>query len=341
MAASQVIRLVNFGLRLLQLLSSVIILGVFSYFLAVLGDHDHHAQDWLKAVTGISGVAAFYALLASFLTLSLGGFSFFSRITMVFDLCFAIGFLAICLMTRHGVQPCAGRVDTPIGSGNAQDPAVGYGEGGFGTGRGKNFTYMLSLGSACRLEKAAFTISVIGISLFLVSIPAQRAYTKHHQSSDTFSNAPPHKGTSTGIRSRFWPNRKYQEPTTDPARIEYCEGDSSSGVIPLEEKPKVERPQFTNMLQRFKNNSSANDDPESIGLQPNAQGSSNAPPGFNPSYEYGKIAYAVTSPNGPISPTSPDNTNPWVRSEYAEYNYGQSGIYTGGYAHGYGNISYK
>lgn len=151
---------------MLQLLSSLIIVGVFSYFLAVLADHNEHAPEWLKAVAGIAGVAAIYAILTSFFILAYGGLLGFSRISMLFDGTFAVAFLAICLMTRHGALPCTGRVTTPVGSGDAEDPGAAFGDEDTGTGRGDNLTSMRYLATACKLEKGTFAVSIIGTLVF-------------------------------------------------------------------------------------------------------------------------------------------------------------------------------
>lgn len=166
MASANAIRLAGFGLRMLQLLSSLIIVGVFSYFLAVLADHNEHAPEWLKAVAGIAGVAAIYAIFTSFFILAYGGLLVFSRISMLFDGSFAVAFLAICLMTRHGALPCTGRVTTPVGSGDAEDPGAAFGDEDTGIGMGDNLTSMRYLATACKLEKGAFAVSIIGMLVF-------------------------------------------------------------------------------------------------------------------------------------------------------------------------------
>lgn len=168
--AGNVIRVVNFALRLAQLCASVIILGIFSYFLAVLADHELPADAWLKAVAGISGGATFYSLLASVLTLGIGSVRFVSGLAMILDSVFIAGFVAIAIMSRHGTESCTGIVNTPLGNGEAQDPATGYGPGGFGTGDGKNLTFMPTLRSACTLQKCVFAVSMIGMWVILPNL---------------------------------------------------------------------------------------------------------------------------------------------------------------------------
>ncbi|EFE33126.1 uncharacterized protein ARB_07878 [Trichophyton benhamiae CBS 112371] len=289
MASANAIRLAGFGLRMLQLLSSLIIVGVFSYFLAVLADHNEHAPEWLKAVAGIAGVAAIYAILTSFFILAYGGLLVFSRISMMFDGSFAVAFLAICLMTRHGALPCTGRVTTPVGSGDAEDPGAAFGDEDTGTGMGDNLTSMRYLATACKLEKGTFAVSIIGT-----------------------------------IRPRFWPRRQTQGSSTDHT-VEYSQAPLTPGANSLEDKPKVEKPRFTNFLQRFGgNDSNRNTDPENIQLRQGIQSSNlQSEPS---SYGYGKNTYTVTSPDSPISPTSQEPPNPWARSGNADYTYGESGI---------------
>ncbi|KAF3484444.1 uncharacterized protein GIQ15_03768 [Arthroderma uncinatum] len=340
-ATGRAIRLVNFGIRLLQLFASVIIFAIFSYFLAIrAAPNTNRYGEWHKAVTGISGAATFYTLLASGFTLSIGGVPFFSFLAVMLDLCFAIGFLAICIMTRHGVQSCSGRVETPIGDGYTTVPGEAHGER-YPPRRDDPHTYMPDLATACRLEKVVFIVSIIGVFLFLLAIPAQRKYTKYHQHTKNITGNVPAKRTSTRFGNRLWPSRTSQAPTKGLTGIEYSKGNTSTGVIPLENRRDIDKaPGYTSISQPLTTNSNVNAYPEHNYLQPGGQGRGNNLAGFNPSYEYGKRAYTVGSPQPPLSPTSTENTNPW-RSDYAEYAYGQSGTESYEYAHGYGNTLYK
>lgn len=161
--AGSIIRFTNFGLRLLQVCASIIMLGIFGYFLATQSEHDLEMKPWVKAVTGISGAATFYTFIASCTTLFIGGVPFFSGLAIGLDVLFASGSIAIAIMCRHGASACTGRVDTPLGIGDAEDPAKGFGEGGFGAGDGKKVTYVPDLKSACKLQKAVFAISLISM----------------------------------------------------------------------------------------------------------------------------------------------------------------------------------
>jgi hypothetical protein len=156
------IRIINLVMRLLQLCCSVIILGIFSFFLAVLADHNVHVDRWIKAVEGIGGASTFYTILATIFILYGGGVWLLVAISMLLDLCFAGCFVAIAIMTRHGTGSCTGHVDTPLGSGGAEQNNPGFGDSGFGSGGGRRLTYFPKLSFACRLEKVTFAVSIIG-----------------------------------------------------------------------------------------------------------------------------------------------------------------------------------
>lgn len=158
-----ILRLFNEAIRIVQFGASAIILGVYSYFLAVLADHDLPIARWMKAVEGIAGAATFYTLCGCIFTVCIGGVAFFAGVALILDICFIGGMVAIAVMTRDGTQKCVGDVKTPLGDGPADSKAIGYGKNGFGFGNGAHATYFPDLGLACRLEKAVFIVSLIGM----------------------------------------------------------------------------------------------------------------------------------------------------------------------------------
>ncbi|KAL2003045.1 hypothetical protein VTN02DRAFT_5123 [Thermoascus thermophilus] len=208
------LRIVNEGIRFLQFGAAAIILGVFSYFLAVLTDHDKPIARWVKAVEGISGAATAYTIFGCALTLCLGGVSFFAGIAFILDILFIGGMVAIAIMTRKGTQSCVGNVNTPLGNGPSNQKPIGYGNGGFGIGTGKHATYFPSLGFACRLEKTAFAVSIIGAFLFLVSIFFQVLLARHRKREMRIGPSPRNNYTY-GSSGRFWRRNKAAPPATD------------------------------------------------------------------------------------------------------------------------------
>ncbi|EER24704.1 hypothetical protein CPC735_060740 [Coccidioides posadasii C735 delta SOWgp] len=336
MTAARTIRISNFILRILQLCVSVIVLGIFSYFLAVLADHNLAIQRWVKAVEGISGVAAFYAIVASIFTLSIGGIPFFAGVAMVLDFAFTAGFIAIAIMARDGTQTCTGHVDTPIGNGDANQPAGGYGSGGFGTGDGKQLIYMPSLKSACRLQKGVFAVSIIGIFLFLVSIIAQHLYMHHRETIKTSQSG------GSRLRSLFRFRRHKVDPRS--AIVDFNQAnDGANGTIPLSDQPSTEKPpRSTKVFGRGVSNYSATDqvtEPQPTAQRDDTSGCYNSNTanmqGYNYSspYPYSNSAYYYGIHGNPYSTDNPYRTEAWQ-----DYDHGQSGIGDSRFAFGYGDM---
>jgi hypothetical protein len=144
-------------LRFIEFCCAVIILGIFAYFLAALNDHHQHIQTWIRAVTGISGSAALYTLLALIFVFCLGGIAVFSALGMLLDLAFLGAFIYLAYATRHGSDSCSGNVNTPLGNGNTNvDNTVPF----HNTPGGVNLP---SLTTACRLQKACFAVAIVGL----------------------------------------------------------------------------------------------------------------------------------------------------------------------------------
>ena len=140
-------------IRLIQLLASVLILGIFSYFLASLARHHLPIATYIKAVEGIAGAAVIYSAFAVILTCFLGGVTFFAFLAIVLDVCFIGGFIAIAILTKAGARSCRGTVSTPLGNGNVASHRSNL------TG-GSNTTYTPNLGVACKLQKAVFAVAI-------------------------------------------------------------------------------------------------------------------------------------------------------------------------------------
>ncbi|KAL9612937.1 MAG: hypothetical protein Q9204_008928, partial [Flavoplaca sp. TL-2023a] len=105
-------------LRVVELLGSILILGITSYWLAVLSRRDDPIPTWEKAVEGIAGGAVLYTAFAVLLTFFLGGKTFFAFLAVVLDVCFVAGFVAIAVLARGGTNSCSGdNPPSPIGEG--------------------------------------------------------------------------------------------------------------------------------------------------------------------------------------------------------------------------------
>ena len=161
--AGGALRLIATALYAIEFCCAAIVLGIYSYFLAVLSNHHLPIDKQWKAVEGISGIAVLYTIFAVLLTCFLGGISFFAFLAITLDVLFAGAFVALTVLTRHGSEKCSGNVNTPLGSGNTATPGQGFGSNGFGTGNGEAVTYIPNLGYACRLNSASFAVSIVGM----------------------------------------------------------------------------------------------------------------------------------------------------------------------------------
>jgi hypothetical protein len=110
------------AIRVLQLLSSIVILGIFSYFLASLTRHSQYKPKWVKAVEGIAGAAVLWTLIATLLTCFIGGLTGFGALALLLDILFIGAFIAVAVMNRGGTRSCDGYVSTPLGDGNTRAP---------------------------------------------------------------------------------------------------------------------------------------------------------------------------------------------------------------------------
>lgn len=142
-----ILRFCALAIRVLQFLDAAVILGIFSYYLAILAQHNLHIATWIKAVEGLAGAATLYGLLGTIFVCCLGGVGFFAFLGVVLDVCFTGAMIAIAVLTRNGVNKCTGTVNTPLGTGNANDDSEAK----------------LSFGMACKLEKVTFAVAIIGM----------------------------------------------------------------------------------------------------------------------------------------------------------------------------------
>lgn len=194
------------ALRGIEFCASAVALAIYSYFLAVLADHDAFIAKWIKAVEGLAGAAVLYTIFGLVFTLCLGGVSFFAFLAIVLDLLFCGAFIAIAIMTRHGAGSCNGFVNTPLGSGYSNPNAAGFDNG--------NVTYVASLRTACHLNTAVFAVSIINIFFFLITAIYQVALVRHHKKEKRYGPSPANNYTSGRGRGAFW-KRKQKHNTKD------------------------------------------------------------------------------------------------------------------------------
>lgn len=175
-----------------------IILGIYSYFLAVQADRNVGIPTWQKAVTGLAGGVVLYTIFAVVLTCCLGGKTIFAFLAMVFNLLCCGAMVAVAVMTRDGADSCSGNVNTPLGNGDSSL------KDGFSNGNdNREITYSVSLGTACRLNSASFAVAILGAILFLFSLVLQIFLGRHHKKEKKYGPSPSN-GYTKGSGVKFW-----------------------------------------------------------------------------------------------------------------------------------------
>jgi hypothetical protein len=133
--------------RVIEFCCGVVILAIFSFFLANLHDHKRVIPTYERAVEGISGAAVLYTIVAFLFVCCLGSIPFFSLIAIVLDLAFAAAFIYVAWANRNGVRGHTGNICTPLGCGDAQADVTS-----------SSIRYI----TAHRMESAAFAVAVLG-----------------------------------------------------------------------------------------------------------------------------------------------------------------------------------
>ncbi|KAH7309964.1 hypothetical protein BKA65DRAFT_519199 [Rhexocercosporidium sp. MPI-PUGE-AT-0058] len=201
-------------LRIIEFCCAAVIIGIFSYYLASLTDHSLPISVHIKAVEGISGAAVLYTIVAILLVCCLGGIAFFSMLGMLLDFAFCGAFAYIAWVNRHATDgSCSGFVRTAYGNGytNLNNNVVG-GDGGV--------TILPSLRTACRLQKAAFAVAIIGCVFFFISIFFELLLIRHRKKERAFGPSPNNGYTAGSPKRKFWQrkskhNKAYADENPD------------------------------------------------------------------------------------------------------------------------------
>lgn len=149
------LKFLQWFIRGIEFCCAAVVLALYSYFLATLHNHDLPIATYIRAVEGISGAAVLYTILGLLLLCCLAGFALTSFIAIVLDVAFAGAFIYVATANRGGASSCSGYVDTPFGSGDADNHVTDDGHGGF--------THLPSLRTACRMETACLAVSIVAV----------------------------------------------------------------------------------------------------------------------------------------------------------------------------------
>ncbi|KAI1308788.1 hypothetical protein F5Y03DRAFT_82115 [Xylaria venustula] len=183
--------------RAIQFLSSVVALALFSYLLAVASGHHLNIPTWAKAVEGISGVGVIYTLLGLLLLCCVAGHPFASAIAIVLDIAFIGAYIYVAQANRGGASSCRGTVNTVFGKHSASD-RVGSG--------------LPTYHTICQLHSAVLAVSIVSIAFFIISALLEVALVRHRRKESRFGPSPGNNYTSGyskrgGFFSRFRRNR--------------------------------------------------------------------------------------------------------------------------------------
>ena len=174
----------SMAFRALQFAAAIAILGIFSYFLVYLHDHNLQILTWVRAVEGIAGVAALYTLIAFFLVCCIGGLPLFAFLGIALDLVLAACFVAVAVLTDGGNTNCNA---LPRGASGIYNDSTTVVDVDGDTAR-----------RICTMFKAAFVLSIIELVLFLISAVFNFFLGRHHQREKR-------KGiTTTSASGPFW-----------------------------------------------------------------------------------------------------------------------------------------
>lgn len=147
------LKFVQWFIRGIQFCCAALVLGVYSYFLATLRNHNLPIANSVRAVEGISGAAVLYTLIGLLLLCCVAGFAFTSFIAIILDVCFIGGFIYVAVANKNGAGSCNGNLDTPFGTGQSAAQVEGS----------SGFTALPSFHTACRLQTACFAVAIVAV----------------------------------------------------------------------------------------------------------------------------------------------------------------------------------
>ncbi|OAQ97280.1 hypothetical protein LLEC1_01739 [Akanthomyces lecanii] len=188
------LKTVQWLIRSVQLLCAVIILGIYSYFLAALSNHSLATPTNVRAVEGIAGVAVAYALLGLLLLCCLAGRTLPAFAAMCIDFALLSAYIFVAVANKDGAGSCSGdEVGTVFGKGKADDTLDADG----------GFTKIPSYHTACKLETACLAIAIIAIGnrdseATVVGHEQQPPYNKYETGYGNLSSPTTHAPMVTG-----------------------------------------------------------------------------------------------------------------------------------------------
>ncbi|KAI4601908.1 hypothetical protein KJ359_010774 [Pestalotiopsis sp. 9143b] len=226
------LKCIQWIVRGVRFVASVVVLGIYAYFLATMAKGNITIPTGVKAVEGIAGAGAVYAAVGLLFVCCCAGHAGSSFVALVLDAGLIGGFAYVAVANRDGAGSCAGGdVNTVFGSGDAAatpSDADGSVIGSVG---------MPSFQFACRLETVCLAAACVAILFFIVSIfleihmnrsrhramrPIRDADGEYINKSDWAGAPPPQRregkrGGFLGALRRAGTRRRNQEPANPDA----------------------------------------------------------------------------------------------------------------------------
>jgi hypothetical protein len=114
------LKCVQWILRGVQFVCSVVVLGIYAYFLATMIKGKMTVPTGVKAVEGIAGIGTVYTIVGLLLVCCCAGHAGTSFIAMVLDTGLIGGFIYVAVANKDGAGSCSGsNVNTVFGTGDA------------------------------------------------------------------------------------------------------------------------------------------------------------------------------------------------------------------------------
>ncbi|KAI3398905.1 hypothetical protein diail_8228, partial [Diaporthe ilicicola] len=155
--------------RGIQFVCSVVLLGIYSYYLATMASHKMTITTNTKAIEGISAIGTFYTALGLLFVCCCAGFPLSSFIAIVLDIGLIAAYIYVAVGNRDGASSCTGsNVNTVYGSGesNATPSSSGSGNSIANIPVSGLPTFQI----ACRLETVCLAAACIACIFFALSI---------------------------------------------------------------------------------------------------------------------------------------------------------------------------
>ena len=157
------LKCLQWTLRGVQFCCSVIVLAVYSYYLATMSNHNMAIPTDVKAVEGIAALGTLYTALGLLLICCCSGYPAPSFVSMVLDIGLAAAYIYVAVANRAATGSCNGpSVYTVYGLGDAA-ATPGGGDGGM-TGLQQvtgGATRLPTFQLACQLMMACLIVSCV------------------------------------------------------------------------------------------------------------------------------------------------------------------------------------